>query len=169
MVQQWNLNRASTNVVFFPFCIPSGLPPLVLFNNKTLWPLRTKGNLQMRRNSRLYYAYLNCSMFTCGRIIDVFCLDVTKCGEWLYNETQQKNCSIKISSAQMFGPTWSLDWGQLGVKRTDAQTQTHSWTAGRQNVRVTEINNEIRNKLKKKTGGLVVSQTGLLAHSLDFY
>lgn len=112
----------------------------------------------MRRNSRLYYAYLNCSMLTWGQIIDVFCLDVTKCGEWLYNETNMKNCSITTRSAQMFGLTWSLERDQLRVKRTDGLTQTWNLTAGR----VTEINNKMRNKLKKRTSRLTVTHHGWL-------
>lgn len=40
--------------------------------------------------------FVNSSMLTCGWIIDVFCLDVTKCGEWLDNEENMKTALLRL-------------------------------------------------------------------------
>lgn len=106
--KQWNLNKAPSNVVFVPICISSGRPPPTI---KNLWPLRTKGNPQMRRNSRLHYAYLNCSVLPCGQIIDAFCLDVTKCGERLCNETNIENAPLRLVQHRCLD--WQKAWTEI--------------------------------------------------------
>lgn len=70
----------------------------------------------MRRNSRLYYAYSNCSMLTCGWIIDVFCLDVAECGERLYNETNIKPAPLVQHRCLDQREAW-----------TDTNTQLDCW------------------------------------------
>lgn len=65
-----------------------------------------------------------------------------------------------------------LDWGQQWVRRTDGPTQTHSWTAGRQNARVAEKYNKIREKLKetdRQAGSKSVRITSLNCTPLVFF
>lgn len=80
----------------------------------------------MRRNSRLHYAYLNCSVLPCGQIIDAFCLDVTKCGERLCNETNIENAPLRLVQHRCLD--WQKAWTEIssgGGKRTDGLLQTN--------------------------------------------
>lgn len=133
--KQWNLNKAPSNVVFFPICISSGRPPPTI---KNLWPLRTKGNPQMRRNSRLHYAYLNCSVLPCGQIIDAFCLDVTKCGERLCNETNIENAPLTLVQHRCLD--WHKAWTEISSGGKKELIDCYKQTAGKPKGKVAETN-----------------------------